>query len=875
MSAIPAAVSECKTQQHQQQEFDDKIHQLVNSARRPSKTDENELALLESLLECLIELCGTDSNRWKTLILAITHKRYHLKSPQAKQDSTNDAGDGERLIFYTAVSTFFKNVQQASSTNILQAKLALDCLVKIAPLAGGSRDVCTILTSMVSKLVLQDEGMKQARAVMMEMNGSASLSPLVGCGVRIIQHKLQQQDESTRHVSSLKFLLDLAADTLDNDLDIIQNYSEHDKEQHELPSTLHVFLPHRDRGRPSNKKKAKQVSDRQVVNSIAEILIWSRTTHAMNNQTFMDCYESFLANRNDTKSNLFILQTVIRSLRKQLNGFARSQGFMLSNQFQLVNGESLTMKQVARGKAGDLSILTRLAVKKKDDVVLEMIRARSEFGKTDKYSSVNELIEFAVKANASPEQLQRLHISRVKGTLEHVRALVKTCEKSVMISSMENSKSNHVTAILVAAAMSKWNVLTDEEMEDTMKVELEATSSGTTVKLFIGGVHTEMSSFQDFLALLNDAALGLVKNESDAPSFMNQDGIATTKAVMNVIDRHLQDSEALLLITSADIHLPFDIVKSLTTRGCTVHCHDSDGIGKRLLRESAQKGDITISLAWDTTDDLDLHVILPNEEEISFSHKTSTSFPCMLDVDMNVGGESKEPVENVFAGNLEKMVEAPQGHYTVIVQNYAYHERGASRENLAIPFRVVIETNGVKETFHGQCQGTGPRSNVKVHEFNYQGRTVPFPAEEKLITAFSTSNMVNLTASTGQTLESLGRLVKTVQELEHLDAVRMLLDERENVDESTLERPLTAQHGTLEVTSRDRTTMLLARLPLRFHMIVGEAFGGPSLVETCAMDISRQMVAENIPISELKRNGYPDGIVEAVKSQMAKTEPVF
>jgi hypothetical protein len=90
-----------------------------------------------------------------------------------------------------------------------------------------------------------------------------------------------------------------------------------------------------------------------------------------------------------------------------------------------------------------------------------------------------------------------------------------------------------------------------------------------------------------------------------------------------------------------------------------------------------------------------------------------------------------------------------------------------------------------------------------------------------------------------------------------------------------LERPLTAQHGTLEVTSRDRTTMLLARLPLRFHMIVGEAFGGPSLVETCAMDISRQMVAENIPISELKRNGYPDGIVEAVKSQMAKTEPVL
>lgn len=253
---------------------------------------------------------------------------------------------------------------------------------------------------------------------MLDVHGSESLTPLVGYGVRMIHDKLQQDsmNDSTL-LFSLKFLLDLAANTLDNDLDIVRNYKEHDKEQKELPSTLHIFVPHRDRGKPSNKKKKnqdqrKQVPDRQLVNSIAEILIWSRTVQAANNnKTFMDCYESFLlasANKDDTKikSNLHILQTIIRNLRKELNGFARTQGFMLTDQFQL--------------NKGPLN-LTRLAVKKNDDTVMKLIRARHEHGKTDKYSSVNELILFAVDAHASPEQLQELHVGRLKSTLEHLR----------------------------------------------------------------------------------------------------------------------------------------------------------------------------------------------------------------------------------------------------------------------------------------------------------------------------------------------------------------------------------------------------------------------------------------------------------------------
>jgi hypothetical protein len=182
-----------------------------------------------------------------------------------------------------------------------------------------------------------------------------------------------------------------------------------------------------------------------------------------------------------------------------------------------------------------------------------------------------------------------------------------------------------------------------------------------------------MSCFQDLLTLLDESVAGLTKSAMDAPSFTDEAGIVTTKAVVNMIERHLQDSEMLMLITSGDIRLPDDIMRSLTSRGCSLHCHDADDIGERLRREKAVKGDITISLAWDTFDDLDLHVMCPSGEEIWFRNEVSNDGLCVLDVDMNGGGPiSREPVENVFIGNLERMIEAPRGKYKVFVQNFDY-----------------------------------------------------------------------------------------------------------------------------------------------------------------------------------------------------------
>mmetsp|Transcript_32468 Transcript_32468/g.71271 ORF Transcript_32468/g.71271 Transcript_32468/m.71271 type:complete len:641 (+) Transcript_32468:933-2855(+) len=631
-----------------------------------------------------------------------------------------------------------------------------------------------------------------------------------------------------------------------------------------------TFLPHCNRGRHKKRATRAKVPDRQVINSILEVMIWGRTATALGNKAFANTYERFLQPRQgDTiKQDMHILQTITRNYRKVLNTYARDQGYALTDQFVLDDSQ-LSLQKVCGAKAGDLNNLIRLARKKQSSQVLKTLQIlfASNPSKITKYDSVGLLLDStALDKGADGDELAQVerdvHLSRVKATVAHLRKLVKKDDKKVVVASMEHAKSNHAVATLVAAAMCDWDLPVDNA--DGMDV---ATREWPSVKLLIGGVEFCIACFSDLMELLDAISAGL-KLENDVATYMDDSGTATTKAVQNLIDRHLDDNGVLLLITTADIQLPDDDMKELTSRGCSVHCHDADDMCERLRREAAERGDITISLAWDTGDDLDLHVFVPSGEEISYRNRRSADGLCILDVDMNGGGpQSAEPVENVFLGKLDRMVEAPKGKYKVYVQNFGYHTSGAT-STTAIPFRVLIAKNGVKEKYNGECVGQGQKSDVTVCEFEYKGRSVPFPGEEKEKFAFEKANVVNLTASTGQTLESIGQLVQVVQQHQHLDVARTLVNE----DAGTEERPILATTETLEVTNRDRVNMLLSKLPKTFHAIVGDVFGGPSLAEECAGEIARRMVAEKIPVSELGRAGYPEAIVAAVKIKMATSD---
>ena len=87
-------------------------------------------------------------------------------------------------------------------------------------------------------------------------------------------------------------------------------------------------------------------------------------------------------------------------------------------------------------------------------------------------------------------------------------------------------------------------------------------------------------------------------------------------------------------------------------------------------------GDVTVTLMWDNYCDLDLHAICPDRTHISCMYKiwkVGGLIRGNLDADMNVDGESKEPIENIFFGDLEKNIVAPKGKYLIFVWNFNYH----------------------------------------------------------------------------------------------------------------------------------------------------------------------------------------------------------
>ena len=135
---------------------------------------------------------------------------------------------------------------------------------------------------------------------------------------------------------------------------------------------------------------------------------------------------------------------------------------------------------------------------------------------------------------------------------------------------------------------------------------------------------------------------------------------------------------------------------------------------KRLKREGAKSGAITISLMWDNYNDIDLHCIDPRGEVIYFGHRQSRSGG-ELDVDMNAGGPvSNEPVENIYWENKK----AIKGNYQVYVNHYANH--GCYECYDPTNYTVVVRYNNIVKEFKGKISSGDPIRLI--HEFNFSNK---------------------------------------------------------------------------------------------------------------------------------------------------------
>jgi hypothetical protein len=105
-------------------------------------------------------------------------------------------------------------------------------------------------------------------------------------------------------------------------------------------------------------------------------------------------------------------------------------------------------------------------------------------------------------------------------------------------------------------------------------------------------------------------------------------------------------------------------------------------------------GDVKVTLSFEPTHDLDLHVFEPSGVEISYRRKTSASGG-RLDLDSGSNcTPGRSNAENIFwpAGS------APVGEYRVTVQDFEQCERGG------IDFTVRVENGGLVDLYRGRFE---------------------------------------------------------------------------------------------------------------------------------------------------------------------------
>ncbi len=121
------------------------------------------------------------------------------------------------------------------------------------------------------------------------------------------------------------------------------------------------------------------------------------------------------------------------------------------------------------------------------------------------------------------------------------------------------------------------------------------------------------------------------------------------------------------------------------------------------------RGALKINLKWSTKDDLDLHVIDPDNQEIFFRDKKKMcqGYLGQLDIDANAGSNlTSTPQENIYWEG-----KAPLGNYKVKVVYYAQHD---NKKEIYYTVSVYPE-NGEPKTFTGSMHT--PKEEKCVVEF--------------------------------------------------------------------------------------------------------------------------------------------------------------
>jgi len=213
---------------------------------------------------------------------------------------------------------------------------------------------------------------------------------------------------------------------------------------------------------------------------------------------------------------------------------------------------------------------------------------------------------------------------------------------------------------------------------------------------------------------------------------------------------------------------------------------DFSDIQARLKREGAAFAGVQVSLAWNTCDDLDLHVIEPSGAVINYKNRKSSSGG-KLDIDMNRDDDniSMQPVENIVWPDGA----ARKGRYSVQVHLY----KRRSHYMLSVPFQVMVKNQGTMMRFNGQVShGKVDVTDFKVHRPWVQDFGALFKGTFKLsFTALNVKDKMRLKSFSTMILATLGAKNLThfnAIQLNEMDRLKKLLDRIDDVQNYAGER---------------------------------------------------------------------------------------
>jgi hypothetical protein len=134
-------------------------------------------------------------------------------------------------------------------------------------------------------------------------------------------------------------------------------------------------------------------------------------------------------------------------------------------------------------------------------------------------------------------------------------------------------------------------------------------------------------------------------------------------------------------------------------------------IERRIIDFGGTSGELTISLLWNTMDDLDLAVITPNGRDTIYYKRPLHVSGGKLDVDKNRQDllPVTDPVENI-----RWLSNPPKGKYRICVSLFSLRTNGGG----VVPFQIQVKKGAERSTYRGEIRLSNQRfidQNIDLH----------------------------------------------------------------------------------------------------------------------------------------------------------------